>query len=467
MRSSGNACGFDTAFGRIACFYVRSIFLPVSGIRHVDDVSIVSVTIEASGVRQRRDALNLMALALIQGSNALVPLLIFPIALLRVGAEGFAQIVFAEAVSVMALIVCIYSYEIQGVIKVARFGEEPNAERIAGVYSEILFSRLILFGVCAVALLTVCLVVNPEMLLMLASFMLVPLGYVLQSTWLYQATEKNAPLSIVCVLTRAASVLIVYLFLREQSDALIVPLAIGSGAVACGILSMLYIRFGMGLKICKPTRSELANSIRGGRAIFAGNIFVAMYRDSYVLLLGALGMSGVVVSTYAMAEKLVKCIQAMVRPINQLFFPKTLRTLVDVRQPNVLVLTRVWGLVWPQMLIVFSGALAGLFIYWVYRDHVSILSDMPNRAQIETLVVTMLAAVFIGVANFMYGAVTLNALHEEYYFSRSLLIAGVAGITACVSLAPSLGSLGAAIAFVLSECVLLAQVLLRFGWSSR
>src|SRR6188768_1213640 len=71
-----------------------------------------------AGAAMRRNAGNLIALTAIQAANALVPVLVFPFALVQLGSEAFTSLAVAEALSVIVLTAVLYSFEVEGVGRV-------------------------------------------------------------------------------------------------------------------------------------------------------------------------------------------------------------------------------------------------------------------------------------------------------------------------------------------------------------
>jgi len=181
-----------------------------------------------------------------------------------------------------------------------------------------------------------------------------------------------------------------------------------------------------------------------------------------VVLIGLIGVSPLMISAYAMAEKIIKSIQAVVRPLNQLFFPKAVRALKQFSAPSAesfRALTRhTYIQVIAVLLIVGCGVLSVLLAERVVLDH----SSNTEWPEILSLVSMMLPAIAFGVMSFMYGVVGLNHLGAQPYLFKSLLFIGLLNVPMCVLLASFLNARGAALAFVLSEIALLILISSRY-----
>lgn len=415
-----------------------------------------------------RDLSNLAALIGVQGANAALPLIVFPHLLSVAGHDHYARIAISEALALAVLTVALYSFDIDALERVVGLQPGRDTAAISRAFSGVLLARLIMFSIGATVALSGCALLAPQLVVPLAWWLLLPLSHVLQSAWMFQGLERNAPIATAMIISRISGIVLILAFVTGPNDSLRVPAFVGVTALLGAISLLTYARLAYGLRLCRVPQSELAGLFRRGRTIFLGNASVFMYRDLNVVLLGSAGAGAAAVAAYSMAEKLIKGLQAAARPLNQLFFPKALGALsalaagpagarADRRSLRVLLRLTV-----PQWL-----ALAGLVALlalasWAFADSVPLLRDLPERAAIAALLVAMVPAVFFGVGNFMLGSVGLNHLGERRYMFFSLLTVGALNILICQALALGFGAPGAAAAFVLSEVLLAVFVWTRY-----
>lgn len=411
---------------------------------------------------KRPGLLNLAALTVIQGSNALVPLLVVPFVVVMAGPEAYAPVAIAEAVSVLILAAVLYSFDLEGVARIVRLGPEVDRAAIGTILTDVLVARLLVFGVLGPISLAIFHLVYGEGTLLLALWLLVPLGHVFHSYFLYQALERNIPAAIFTVLARVSTLGIVFGILRGPQDAYLLPLGVGLPFAIGGLVSLAYVLtvLKIPLKSISPTR--IGQALWRGKEIFAGNLSVALYRDSNVVILGAIGASAGAISAYSLAEKLVKMVQAVSRPLNQFYLPKVLRALTAFQTPDPVTARRIARFTTPQLavnaglIILFAATLLTAALYATQFDAFRDISAGADLAAI------MAPAMLFGVANYMFGTAGLNALHQQRYFFAAILATGVSSVALCAALATYLGATGAAIAFVAAEALLCALVLLRY-----
>lgn len=405
---------------------------------------------------------NLIALTGIQGSNAFVPLLIVPYALSVIGVTAYAQVAIAEAISALALAAVLFSFDIDGVARVARADEDARHQALSTTLSAILSARLLLFATVSPLLLVAYWLAGGQAILLLALWLLVPLGQVFHSYWFYQAIEDNLASAVITLASRVATVGIVFAFVRGPDDAALIPLAIGGPFVLGGLLSTGYItkRFGITLH-WSGLRTVLAD-LRHGKEIFAGNVAVSFYREMNVVILGIVGVSATGISTYALIEKTIKMLQACTRPLSQLFFPKVLRALSHEIEASPAAARLIARYTWPQIAAVMALIVAFPGAYTLGSIAFPRLAAFQALPQVDLMGAIMAPAMLLGLANFMYGSAGLNVLHQKRFLFAAILITGILNVALCFLLSWLLGTVGAAICFLLAEALLFTLVLTRY-----
>lgn len=406
-----------------------------------------------------RDAGNLASLFGVQIANAALPLLVFPYLLAVAGQELYARVALAEAVALAVLTAALYSFDIDAMSRVVGKNLRQDSVAISRAFSGVLMARLLIFAGAAALALLGCWWAAPTLVLPLTWWLLLPLSHVLQSAWMFQGLEHNLPIALTTITSRLAGLALVLGTVNQAQDYWMVPLWIGGTALLGALTLLLYSGWRLGLRFVPAAVSDMGPLLRQGRTVFLGNASVFMYRDLNVVLLAAAGGGPAAVAIYSLAEKLVKGIQAAVRPINQFSFPRALVAIRGHQQPDRPTLAALGGLIWPQLAAVL-GLISLLCLAWMLAaDQLPVLRDLPDRQAVALLVLAMVPAVFLGIVNFMLGSVGLNHLDRRRYLFLSLLVTGLVNIGACLALSAVLGSKGAAGAFVLSELLLAALVL--------
>lgn len=413
-----------------------------------------------SGIR--KNSVNLISLVAIQGSNAILPLLVFPYILKKVGETNYSQIVIAEAVMFIAYAFVLYSFEVDGVSRVMQLVQEKKTVILSKLYTKILFIRLGILGIFALGFLVASLFLEKQMATLLFLWLLFPLGFILQSSYFYLAIEENFYLAVFVVLSRILCVWSIFTFIQQKEDAYLAPLLIGFTFLLGGLASFVFLLNRHQLKLYKISFSEVKILLQEGKEIFIGNISVLLFRDLNVLILGVFSISPALIASYSIAEKIIKSLQAAIRPLNQFFFPKGVKLIQNIKKPNPQAFKLLAKVTTVQLLCLFVLTLS-LGIGMVYfKDKVDFLSKYPNIDTILVLGGIMIGSVFFGVMNFMFGTVGLNHLNAKKYYAYAILITGTVSILSALVVIKLGGVYGAAFSFVLAEIVLSLLILKKY-----
>ncbi len=413
-------------------------------------------------MKHARDAVNLAALFGVQIANAALPLAVFPFLLVVAGQEMYSRVALSEAIALAVLTASLYSFDLDALSRVVGQDLKRDIDSISRAFSGVLLARLLIFFGAATVALLACLWLAPTLTLPLSWWLLLPLSHVLQSAWLFQGLEHNLPIALVTIVSRLTGLVLVLSTVQSSADYWLVPMLIGSTALVGALALLLYAHLQLGLRLQPKACSDVPSLLRQGRSVFLGNASVFMYRDLNVVLLAAAGAGPASVALYSVAEKLVKGIQATVRPINQFFFPKAVRAIQGRTQADRGALQLLARLIWPQLAAVAVVIVALSLSWWLLADRLPLLRDLPDRGAVVVLILIMLPAVFLGVVNFMLGSVGLNHLHQRDHLFFCLLGVGVSSIAVCALLSAAIGNQGTAAAFVLSELLLSVLVLRRY-----
>ena len=107
-----------------------------------------------------------------------------------------------------------------------------------------------------------------------------------------------------------------------------------------------------------------------------------------------------------------------------------------------------------------------ILTFWLGFDRLAGFS--PSLAKFKALpdfgvlLAIVAPAPLFGLANFMLGSAGLNFMKDQSYYLGAILVTGVISLIACFALSGIFGAVGAAIAFVGAEFILLLLVISRY-----
>lgn len=410
---------------------------------------------------KRKELINFLSLFVAQGSNAILPILVFPIILSRLGNFAYSKIVITESIVFIPYAFILYSFEVNGVSKIINYRIESRIKEISKLFCQVLVIRLLIFVLSLLLILISGFFINQVDLLLLLIWLMFPLSYIFQNSYFYLGHQNNLPLAVSVLFSRLICFGLIYYFVNKNSSVYLAPLLIGLSFMVSGLFSFLYILIKCKIKLSLPNCRELKYQIIEGKEIFFGNISVLLFKDINVLIVSFITKDPNLISSYSIAEKIIKSLQASIRPINQYFYPKGLILINNFKVANNYAFREIYKVTKTQLIIIFF-IIISFFVGVNFLINYNLLNFLKHNKDSINLISIMIFSVFFGVLNFMYGTLGLNHLGQKRYFAMSIFLTGIISVVTLLSLTKYFSIYGTAINFVLSEIILLIFILNKF-----
>lgn len=263
-------------------------------------------------------AKNYVALLFIQGTNFILPLIIFPYLVRTLGSEKYGLVMVAQSVALFLTIIVDFGFNISATREVANL--KNDKEKLSQFYWNVFSIKLVLIIITFLLLLGLIIYVDKfsvDPLIYLFSFGLV-LGQAIFPTWFFQGIEKMQVITIVNVAAKLFFTISLFFVVLSPSDYQYVPIFNGLGFVISGlfgfVFSLQYVKF------IFPKLSQVKEIIENSSSLFFSNFAVSLYTSSNTLILGFFAgdsMAGI----YASMEKLILAIKSLYSPFYQAIFP--------------------------------------------------------------------------------------------------------------------------------------------------
>lgn len=355
-----------------------------------------------------------------------------------------------------------YGFEVLGVREISAKKNSNDEYGIANYFAASILTRISIFLALTIPLIVFTIFYQGGRFFELSLiWSLHPLGVLLQSNFYFQALNKNKYFSILLVTTRIISLAIAYFYI-QPGDVLLASACISgsfflSGVIACGhilISHAAYINAKDSLRNC-------IHQYKQGLHLASGNTFVAMFRGSNVLILSAFSSASEVM-IYSLAEKIIKVVQAASMPLNMHYQNKVNNWFdhAKTRPTTNALKKKIWEFTRIQLWIIFSMIAASLIALITYRKTDGTFLVSPDQLSITSF---MSIAIFLGICNYMFGAIGLTLLGRERNFAKYVFISGMASIVLSMLSAKFLGIFGVATAYVLGEAILFTLCIRAFS----
>ena len=264
---------------------------------------------------------NFLVLAASQSINLLIPLLITPFLVAKLGVDRFGVVFFCQVVSIYLLVVIDYHYNLLGVKELAQHRDDPDF--VNRLLSRAIATRLLLLLLCSLVLFGIANffpLLQEHRRIAYWSFALL-LGQFLLSPWLYQGLGELNALAAIIVMSKSCYVISALIFVQNPADYYLPNVLLGGSNAVFGAVGLLYLSVSHRLRLTLPALSAIVGELKDGSHIFASNIAISVYSNTSTVILGLVG-DPIMVGYFAVAERLVAVCRGFMTVFFQVTFPR-------------------------------------------------------------------------------------------------------------------------------------------------
>lgn len=264
---------------------------------------------------------NIIALAIVQASNYILPLISLPYLARVLGAESFGKVVFAQALMMYFILLVEYGFSWSATRKVAENRE--NRVLLGEIFMNIWAVQWLLIVLCSVIFVSIVFGVEEfrgDIGFYAAAFLIV-LGNVLFPIWFFQGVEKLQLQSVLQFAGKLIGLLFIFVLVKNENDGIWVLLSNALSAIIAGLFSIFFIFKSGYFKICFPSLSGMRQEFVEGFSLFASRVSISFYTMLIPLALGWIA-GPVALAYFNVADKLRVGAQSLITPISQAIFPR-------------------------------------------------------------------------------------------------------------------------------------------------
>lgn len=255
-------------------------------------------------------------MVIMQGSNYLIPLLIIPILLSKIGLEKYGMIVLAQGIMFMLISITDFGFNMTGTRLISQ-----NKTNRASIITNIFLIKVALSVCSFLILFSLIQLIDKwkinESLILLSFFMVI--GQAFFPVWYFQGIQKMKFILILNSISRIAYLLGILFFITTVEDALYVNVINGVAWILAALVGWGYMfRFDR-FSIRKPDQSTLL-LFKSNRKIFLSNISTDGYKSAGIIIAGFFfspGMLGI----YGVLEKVIQLLQNGYGAVYRAIFP--------------------------------------------------------------------------------------------------------------------------------------------------
>jgi len=383
------------------------------------------------------------SLSILQIANYLFPLIVLPYVVRVLGPAKYGLINFAAAFVAYFSLICDYGFNLTGTKTISLIRNEK--EKLSRTFSAILTIKII-FAILSFLVLVLVVFTIPFFRLNWDLYLLsfgVVLGTVLFPNWFYQGIEQMKYITILQVFIRSVSTILVFVFIKVESDFLLFVLLNSSAQVLIGLLGLFIALYKFNVKFNLPDTAEVRQQLKEGWHIFLSMVSINIYTVSSTFILG-LFASETVVGYFAAANKIRLAFSGMLSVLSQSVFPYLSNLLKESFSKfsgfikRLLKLQAVLGFFISLILFVFADQITDLILgqdFVTAADILKILAVIPFMISLSNV----------------FGIQVMLSLGYDKAFNKIMSSAAILHIIFLFVLIPNYLAFGTAISKVMTE----------------
>jgi len=390
---------------------------------------------------------NFVSLSVLNGISFLFPLLTVPYLTRVLGPSMFGLVAFANVVVQYFIIFTSFGFAFSATQQISI--NQHDKRKVSEIFAAVISVKLLISLLCAIFLFI--LIISFEQfrsnyILFIYTFGIV-IGDALVPVWLFQGMQKMKFITIVNFISKFIFTLLIFVFVRKESDYLIVPLFTTYGYLIAGIISFIIAYRTFKLDIVLPKIKEIKIQMKESWPIFVSTLSINLYRNANVLFLG-LFTNYTIVGYYSSAEKVIKGMQSIISPVSDALFPYISKKFVNVSSKKnanyLIVLGKYYMLILTAISLIFLAFARPVVTVFLGSKFIDSIPDI----QIMSFVI------LFGGMNYFLGILGLVNMGHKKKFMIFVAITAILSIINLTYLIYFFADKGASLSMLISEIIL-------------
>ena len=192
---------------------------------------------------------NILSLGTIKSFDLIIPLLVIPLLINRVGVDNYGKYAFAYSLIFYFLNITQYGFTLSAVRDISQ--NKDNKEKLNSIFNEV-FSTALFLTLTVIILIFILIVSIPALRVeykMYSFLILLIIGDSLSPNWFFLGVEKMKFITIVNLVSKATYILFIFIFITSGDKYYLIGLCQSAGFLVAGIISFTFAIKKFDLKI--------------------------------------------------------------------------------------------------------------------------------------------------------------------------------------------------------------------------
>lgn len=389
---------------------------------------------------------NILSLFSLQGLTYILPLITFPYLTRVLGPENYGLIAFATAFIGYFQILTDYGFNLSATREVSI--HRKDGKKVSKIFSSVMVTKFLLIILSFTLMTLIVFSFNKfrsNWLLYFFTFGLV-IGNLLMPSWFFQGMEKMKYISILNIGTSLIFTVSIFIFIRQASDYIYVPLINSVGAIIIGIIALRIIRKDFNVNFVVPSLIDIKYQMKEGWHIFVSTVAISFYTTSNTFILGFFA-SATILGYYSVAEKIIKMVLGLLGPISQSLYPYISSLAIKSKKETVNFIKKITILIGSVTFII------SILLFLTAGFVLNILAGSQFNNSVHLLQIMSFLPFIVGLST-VFGILFLFAFGYSNRVSRVQLAVGLCYPLLIIPMAYYLTDIGTALSFLIVETVI-------------
>ena len=245
---------------------------------------------------------NFISLAVIQLTNYLLPLIIFPYLVKHIGVDKFGVVSVCLSFMLYVIAFTDYGFSLSATKEVV--AKKDDNIFLRKIYTDVTVSKLLMLLISSIVLLFLINFVEifKQHALMYVLGIIYALGNCLTPIWLFQGLEKIRYLSFANFFGKIVTISLVFLYIKNANDYYLVVMIYGLGNVVTAFIANCILYYKFNIAPIRLSTARIKRQFYNGWHLFLNNISIVTFGSVNVLILGFF-VSDLELGQYSVAER--------------------------------------------------------------------------------------------------------------------------------------------------------------------
>lgn len=376
----------------------------------------------------------------LKGAEYIISFITLPYLLRVLGPDKFGAIAFAQTIINYGNLFVDYGFNLTAPRDIAKCDKYDIPRNFAAFYGA---KIVLLVPILCIGTILIFLFQDYLDLFLMLCVLPALLGNTLFPVWYFQGIQEMRFITVFNLIARTASVIAIFAFVNQKADYCLAAFLQSITPVLAGMISLFVLHRKTPDLFLIPSWLDIKKKLKDGWDIFISTVFISLYTNSNVFILGIM-TNDTIVGYYAAANKLIMAVNGLMGPISSAIFPHVSVLFKESREKAILFLRKtvryVGGL----------SFLASLGIFVLAEPIVHIIMGSTYEKSILILRILSFFPFVVALSN-IFGIQTMVTFGMQNIFSRILMFSALLNFALIIPLIYFWQGIGLSVTVMLVE----------------